>query len=169
VPGGLTDPIAIAAGADHGLAVKVDGTVVAWGCGFNFGQCNVPGGLSGVTGVAGSLIHSLAVKGDGTVVAWGCVSNLNRGQCNVPVGLSDHSMDTAVPVAAVALGAAVIEKHLTLSRSLPGPDSAFSLEPEEFRAMVEAVRVAERSLGSVQYGPGAQERASGRWSHASAP
>jgi len=88
VPGGLTDPIAIAAGADHGLAVKVDGTVVAWGCGFNFGQCNVPGGLAGVTGVAGSLIHSLAVKGDGTVVAWGCVSNLNRGQCNVPVGLS---------------------------------------------------------------------------------
>jgi Regulator of chromosome condensation (RCC1) repeat/PASTA domain len=87
VPAGLTDPIAIAAGGDHGLAVRADGTVVAWGCGFNYGQCNVPAGLNGVTAVAGSLTHSLAVKGDGTVVAWGC-SSLNRGQCTVPGGLA---------------------------------------------------------------------------------
>jgi hypothetical protein len=87
VPAGLTDPIAIAAGGDHGLAVKADGTVVAWGCGFNYGQCNVPAGLNGVTAVAGSLTHSLAVKGDGTVVGWGCAS-LNRGQCDVPSGLT---------------------------------------------------------------------------------
>jgi hypothetical protein len=89
LPGGLTDPIAITAGGDHGLAVKADGTVVAWGCGFNFGQCNVPGGLVGVTAVAASLPHSLALKGDGTVVAWGCGSTLNRGQCSVPVGLAE--------------------------------------------------------------------------------
>ena len=63
------------------------------------------------------------------------------------VGLSDHTLDLAVPVAAVALGARVIEKHFTLSRETPGPDSAFSLEPDEFRAMVDAVRVAERALG----------------------
>jgi pseudaminic acid synthase len=70
----------------------------------------------------------------------------------VPVGLSDHTMDIAVPVAAVALGACIIEKHFTLSRSLKGPDSAFSLEPAEFKAMVEAVRVAEKSLGEIHFG-----------------
>jgi len=70
----------------------------------------------------------------------------------VPVGLSDHTMDIAVPVAAVALGACVVEKHLTLSRAVPGPDSAFSLEPKEFEEMVEAVRTAEKALGKVHYG-----------------
>jgi N-acetylneuraminate synthase len=77
----------------------------------------------------------------------------------VPVGLSDHTLGTAVPVAAVTLGACVIEKHLTLSRSVPGPDSGFSLEPHEFKAMVEAVRIAERALGDVVYGPTEQEMA----------
>jgi N-acetylneuraminate synthase len=79
---------------------------------------------------------------------------------DVPVGLSDHTPGIAVPVAAVVLGACLIEKHLTLSRSLPGPDSAFSLEPSEFRAMVEAVRVAERAVGGVSYGPTPHEQAS---------
>lgn len=65
----------------------------------------------------------------------------------VPVGLSDHTLDLAVPVAAVALGACVIEKHFTLSRQTPGPDSAFSLEPHEFRSMVDTVRTAELALG----------------------
>jgi pseudaminic acid synthase len=69
-----------------------------------------------------------------------------------PVGLSDHTLGIAVPVAAVAQGACIIEKHLTRSRAEPGPDSAFSLEPDEFRAMVEAVRVAEKALGRVYYG-----------------
>jgi N-acetylneuraminate synthase len=71
---------------------------------------------------------------------------------DVPAGLSDHTMGIAAPVAAVALGACIIEKHLTLSRSEPGPDSAFSLEPHEFKAMVEAVRVAEKALGQVYFG-----------------
>jgi pseudaminic acid synthase len=69
----------------------------------------------------------------------------------VPSGLSDHSMGIAVPVAAVALGACIIEKHLTISRSEGGPDSAFSLEPHEFRTMVEEIRVAQRALGEVCY------------------
>jgi N-acetylneuraminate synthase len=75
----------------------------------------------------------------------------------VPVGLSDHTMGIAVPVAAVALGACIIEKHLTLSRNDPGPDSAFSLEPQEFKALAEAVRVGEKALGKIQLGCGAEE------------
>lgn len=75
----------------------------------------------------------------------------------VPVGLSDHSMDNAVPVAAVALGACIVEKHITLSRSQLGPDSAFSLEPCEFKAMVEAVRTSEKALGQVQFGVSEEE------------
>ncbi len=77
----------------------------------------------------------------------------------VPVGLSDHTMGIAAPVAAVALGACIIEKHLTLSRSIPGPDSEFSLEPQEFKTMVDAVRVAEKALGHVQFGCGPKEEA----------
>ena len=69
----------------------------------------------------------------------------------LPVGLSDHTLGIAVPVTAVALGACLVEKHFTLSRDLPGPDSAFSLEPQEFRAMVEAIRVAETALGEIRY------------------
>lgn len=70
----------------------------------------------------------------------------------VPVGLSDHTLGTAVPVAAVALGACIVEKHFTLSRAAGGPDSAFSLEPHEFKTMVEAIRIAEKALGTVHYG-----------------
>ena len=69
----------------------------------------------------------------------------------LPVGLSDHTLGTTVAVAAVSLGACIVEKHFTLSRSVPGPDSAFSLEPAEFRAMVDAVRVVEQALGQVHY------------------
>ncbi len=75
----------------------------------------------------------------------------------VPVGLSDHTLGTAVPVAAVALGACIVEKHFTLSRAEAGPDSAFSLEPHEFKAMVEAVRTAEKAIGDVHYGIGRKE------------
>lgn len=75
----------------------------------------------------------------------------------VPAGLSDHTMGIAVPIAAVALGACIIEKHLTLSRSEPGPDSAFSLEPHEFKAMVDEVRLAEKALGRIEFGCSSRE------------
>lgn len=70
-------------------------------------------------------------------------------QCKA--GLSDHTLGIAVPVAAAALGASIIEKHFCRSRSEPGPDSAFSLEPAEFRAMVYAVRIAEKAVGKITY------------------
>jgi len=70
---------------------------------------------------------------------------------NLPVGISDHSPGIAVPVASVALGARIIEKHFILSRDLPSPDATFSLEPDEFKAMVEAVRATEKALGKVSY------------------
>lgn len=79
---------------------------------------------------------------------------------DVPVGLSDHTLGIAASVAAVALGACVLEKHLTLTRSEPGPDNAFSLEPAEFRRLIEAVRETEAALGRVRYGPSPSERPS---------
>jgi N-acetylneuraminate synthase len=78
----------------------------------------------------------------------------------VPAGLSDHTLGIAVPVAAVAVGARIIEKHFTLSRAQPGPDSAFSLEPAEFKMMVEAVRTTQQALGQISYELTAGEKAS---------
>ena len=89
----------------------------------------------------------------------------------VPVGLSDHTPGSAVPVAAVQMGACIIEKHFVLDRERDkGPDSSFSMEPKEFRAMVDAVRNTERHpssikseqsiLGTVQYGPSEGEKGS---------
>ena len=75
----------------------------------------------------------------------------------VPVGLSDHSMGSLAAVTAVALGAKVIEKHFCLSRAIENPDSSFSMEPQEFRQMVEDVRLAEKAVGTVKYGPTSQE------------
>lgn len=69
---------------------------------------------------------------------------------NVRVGYSDHTMGIEVPVAAVALGAAVIEKHFTLDQTLPGPDQKTSLEPDELSAMVRAIRNIEQALGRPQ-------------------
>lgn len=67
---------------------------------------------------------------------------------DLPVGYSDHTPGIEIPVAAVALGAEVIEKHFTLDRSLPGPDHRASLEPSEFRQMITAIRHTEAALGS---------------------
>ncbi len=79
---------------------------------------------------------------------------------DVVAGLSDHTLGVAVPVAAVSLGAAIVEKHFTLSRDVSGPDSAFSLEPHEFAEMVTAIRTAQSALGHVSYGLKEQEQAS---------
>jgi pseudaminic acid synthase len=67
-------------------------------------------------------------------------------------GLSDHTLGIAVPIVAVTLGACIIEKHFTLFRKNHGPDSAFSLEPKEFKEMVDAIRTAEKAIGNVHYG-----------------
>lgn len=66
-------------------------------------------------------------------------------------GLSDHTMGTAVAVGSIALGAKMVEKHLTLRRSDGGPDSAFSMEPEEFAKMVQDIRIVEKALGTSEY------------------
>jgi N-acetylneuraminate synthase len=78
----------------------------------------------------------------------------------VPVGLSDHTLGTTAAVTAVALGATVLEKHLTWSRAEETADAAFSIEPAEFADLVRRVREAEASLGTVRYGPSERERAS---------
>lgn len=79
---------------------------------------------------------------------------------DVPVGLSDHTLGTTAAVAAVALGACVLEKHVTLARADGGPDAAFSLEPDELAELVTTVHEAEAALGTVRYGPAERERAS---------
>lgn len=80
-----------------------------------------------------------------------------RRELGIRVGLSDHSSSTVVPAAAVALGASVIEKHITLDRSMPGPDHAASLEPDEFSAMVRNIREVEVALGDGTKHPTAPE------------
>lgn len=69
----------------------------------------------------------------------------------VRVGLSDHTEGATVPMAAVALGAEVVEKHFIIDRSIGGPDSAFSMEAHEFKAMVDSIRQVEKALGEVMY------------------
>ncbi len=69
----------------------------------------------------------------------------------LPVGLSDHTLGSAVTVAAIALGACIIEKHLTLARADGGPDAAFSLEPAEFTQLVADARIAHAAMGPPQY------------------
>lgn len=74
------------------------------------------------------------------------MNTLNK-RFGVDVGLSDHSMGIEVPIAAVAMGAKIIEKHFTLSRELPGPDQKASIEPDELKLMVNAIRHIELALG----------------------
>lgn len=76
----------------------------------------------------------------------------------LPVGFSDHSEGTVLPALAVALGANAIEKHITPSRTLPGPDHHLSLEPLEFKAMVEQIRLAEQAFGDGMKKPTQAER-----------
>ncbi len=120
------------------------------------------------TGLAtlGEIDEAVAAAAPAPVVLLHCVSGYPTpaADCNlatiphmaagfgVPVGLSDHTHGIAVPVAAAALGACVIEKHFTLSRADGGVDADFSLEPAEFKAMAEAVRTAWIAVGRVDYG-----------------
>jgi len=75
-----------------------------------------------------------------------------KDRFNCPVGLSDHSLGIGASVCAVVLGAAIIEKHFTLSRKTKTPDSFFSLEPQELMDLVGNIRIAEKALGKVHYG-----------------
>ncbi len=81
----------------------------------------------------------------------------------IPVGLSDHSMGSFSASVAVAMGANLIEKHFCASRAIENPDASFSMEPEEFRQMVEAVREVERAKGIVSYGVSEQEQSNLRF------
>lgn len=83
-----------------------------------------------------------------------------RDTFGVEVGLSDHTMGSTVPIVATVFGVWVIEKHFTLKRSDGGVDSAFSMEPDEFAKMVEDVKVARSSLGTISYGPCETEKKS---------
>jgi pseudaminic acid synthase len=74
-----------------------------------------------------------------------------RERFGVKVGLSDHTMGHIVAASAVALGATVVEKHFIIDRTLGGPDSSFSMEPDEFRSMVNQIRQTEKTLGRVKY------------------
>lgn len=81
----------------------------------------------------------------------------------IPVGLSDHSMGSFSAATAVAMGANIIEKHFCISRAIKNPDSSFSMEPDEFKAMVESVREVEKAMGKVIYGVSKQEESNARF------
>ncbi|HEX2756186.1 MAG TPA: N-acetylneuraminate synthase family protein [Candidatus Limnocylindrales bacterium] len=118
-------------------------------------------------------VDAIAAAGDPPIALFHCVSsyparpedaNLRaiatmRAAFAVPVGWSDHTLGIELPLAAVAAGATLVEKHLTLDRTLPGPDHAASLEPTELRAMVAGIRTVESALGSGDKRPVEAERA----------
>jgi N,N'-diacetyllegionaminate synthase len=117
-------------------------------------------------------IKVLKQAGAGDITLLHCVSNyppqwseMNlraivtlRDAFGLPVGISDHTPGAAVPIAAVALGATVIEKHVTFDRSLPGPDHPFAMTMEEFADMVRQVRDIEEALGTGEKVPADSER-----------
>lgn len=119
-------------------------------------------------GEAVAAIRAVAAPG---LVLLHCVSNYpaSPGSSNlramrtmaeafgVPVGYSDHTLGGEVALAAMALGACVIEKHFTLDRSLPGPDHQASMEPDELTALVRGIRIVESALGSGRKEPSAEE------------
>jgi len=83
-----------------------------------------------------------------------------KDRFNCPVGLSDHSLGIGASVCAVVLGAAVIEKHFTLSRGIKTPDSFFSIEPHELKDLIDNIRIAEKAIGKVHYGLTDEEKKS---------
>ena len=118
-----------------------------------------------------TAVRSIESAGNSNFILLHCVSNYPADPANVnlmamqtmstvfdvPVGYSDHTSGTEVAIGAVALGACVVEKHLTLNRNLPGPDHRASLEPEEFAAMVKGIRVVESALGNGRKEPADSE------------
>jgi pseudaminic acid synthase len=120
----------------------------------------------------GEAVETVRAAGNGNLVLLHCVSGYPTPAeesalrtipemaetFGCPVGLSDHTMGTAVPVAAVALGAVMIEKHFTLARADGGPDAAFSLEPDELRRLVADSKTAWQAMGTADYGIKESER-----------
>jgi len=120
-----------------------------------------------------SSLEALRRSGAGDITLLHCVSNypprwdeMNlraiatlREAFGVPVGISDHSPGSLVPIASVALGASVIEKHVTFDRSLPGPDHPFAMTIEEFAEMVRQIRFLEEALGTGEKAPVEAEQA----------
>ncbi|HIL25993.1 MAG TPA: N-acetylneuraminate synthase, partial [Nitrospinaceae bacterium] len=80
-----------------------------------------------------------------------------QSEFGVAVGYSDHTLGIEVDIAAVAMGASIIEKHFTLDKTMDGPDHKASLEPKELKAMVESIRNIERALGSSKKKPSPSE------------
>jgi N-acetylneuraminate synthase/N,N'-diacetyllegionaminate synthase len=127
-------------------------------------------GMSDLDEVRGSL-NVIQRAGNPDVIVLHCVSNYPAAAADanlralqtmadefqLPVGFSDHTEGYAVAIAAVALGACVIEKHLTLDRNLPGPDHKASLEAQEFKVLVDSIRAVESSLGNGVKQPAASE------------
>jgi len=119
------------------------------------------------TGMAGLLeieeaVHAFISKGNDKLCLLHCVSEYPAKPEHInlrfiqtlqtvypfPVGFSDHTLDIGTSIAAVSLGAKIIEKHLTLDRTMEGPDHHFALEPGEFIGMVKNIRIVEKALGS---------------------
>ena len=119
----------------------------------------------------GEALQVLQEAGAKDIVLLHCVTsyptkiedtNLNtmetlRSTFKLPVGLSDHSLGITMPIAAVALGACILQKHFTLHRNLPGPDHQASLEPDELKQMVKAIRDVERAMGNGLKRPTVEE------------
>jgi sialic acid synthase SpsE len=115
----------------------------------------------------------LMKSGAGQIMLLHCISNypplweeMNiraivtlRETFGLPVGISDHSPGSIIPIAAVALGATVVEKHVTFDRSLPGPDHPFAMTMEELREMVQQIRLLEKALGTGEKVPSETELA----------
>jgi sialic acid synthase SpsE/CMP-N-acetylneuraminic acid synthetase len=132
-------------------------------------------GMADIREVA-DAVDAIEAAGDPPVALFHCVSaypaapsdaNLAamatlRAAFGVPVGWSDHTPGIELGIAAAALGAAMIEKHLTLDRSMPGPDHAASLEPAEFARLVESIRMAGAAVGDGQKVPTSGERSVAR-------
>jgi len=122
VPIGLSNVVAIAAGASHSLALKRDGTLVAWG-NNDAGQTAVPVNLNNVVAIAAGYQHSLALKQDGTVVAWG---TNNLGQTGVPPGLSNVMSIAAGGTRSLAIVQPLAFRPTTLSAKISGGILIFS-------------------------------------------